>query len=223
MPPESPQENTSMKQAWKNEFDRAWKAKEEGRELEPDTAPASVSPDEYRAQYLELCKKHGSPDLLRGELLDTILEPVNGLMKVLERLQSGLLSPEENLAYNKRLESFKNFRQFFPSDMQEILTVVPFTNFGNELSPEEVGNSEFFKRLTVAKNGLTFGHTPTPAFYFQLLPDEIKAQCAYTPKYKTDNPYPTIDELKELKHRIVEAFLNLKRLLRPPVKGKDMV
>jgi hypothetical protein len=72
--------------------------------------------------------------------------------------------------------------------------------------------------MYVMANGLTYGNTPTPAYYADLVPKDVRKTCSVKPKYANpESPLPTLSELKKLKDDVENAFRNLKKLLLPHI------
>lgn len=216
MTPELAPERISFGKAWLQEYDRATTAKA-GAYLEPPKEVPEFTGEQYVDFVLE---RLGDEDFLPENLLEDILSYLQLLITILEAQESKTeIPPEQKDFYKKCLtEYISNFKNFYPPNIEQIMLVVPFTNFGNQYSQQELDRHEYLKKMYVMANGLTYGHTPTPAYYADLVPTKIRKMCSVKPKYANpESPLPTLPELKKLKDDVENALRNLKKLLLPHI------
>jgi hypothetical protein len=230
MPPESSPETVTFGKALIREFDRATTAKA-GAYLEPPKQVPTFTKDDY-VDFVQ--ERLGDKDFLPESLLQDIVAYLELLISILEDQKSTAetsaeqqdLSEQDKAKkafYKKCLTDYiENFKSFYPPNIEQVLFVVPFTNFGNQFSEQQLEKYEHFKKVYVMANGLTYGHTPTPAFYADLLPKDVRGMCSVVPKFKdAEAPIPTLAEVKTLKANVETAFRNLKKILLPHIKQPE--
>ena len=216
MTPESAPEMIGFGKAWLQEYDRATTAKA-GAYLEP---PKKI-PVFTAEQYVNFVQERlGVEDFLPENLLEDILSYLQLLITILETHESTAKIPQEHKDFYKKClaEYVSNFKNFYPPNIEQIMLVVPFTNFGNQFSQQELDRHEYLKKMYVMANGLTYNYAPTPAFFADLVPTKVREMCSVKPKYANpESPIPTLSELKKLKGDVEKAFRNLKKLLLPHI------
>lgn len=220
MPPEFAPETVTFGKALLKEFDRATTAKAGANLQPPENATVFT-----KEQYVEFVQERlGDNDFLPEKLLEDILAYLNLLISILAAQDSEAeITPDLKFFYKKCLTDYiENFKNFYPANIEQVLFVVPFTNFGNQFSEQEREKHDHFKKVYVMANGLTYGHTPTPAFYADILPKDVREMCRFVPKFKDpDAPIPTLAEVKTLKANVELAFRNLKKILLPHIKQPE--
>jgi len=168
---------------WAAEFQRAFDALKTGAVLAPPEKSAPADLEDFKLRLAVLGKGFMNYDLL-----------VSKLEQITKIAASG------------------QFTSYFPPNSVHCVAALPFDNYGYDLTPNELKDGEFLKRLRVAPDGLTRHFTDTPAYYFQLLPEEIQKNCSFTvPAYPAN--LPPADLVDRVKGMYNQAFLNLRLLI----------
>lgn len=201
-------------QAWKKEYQRAADAVREGEELEPVKLDA-IPLEEYRSTCLIFIDHPGvDPDFLSDEMLEKELQKIREL------------AHDSNIQFSGKQVIAMGFKLMFNSNSRHCLAVLPFSQEGFYDSNDELNNKEYFKKLEVAEDGLTWGFSSAPSYLYQLLAEEMQKDvseggCTFTvDPFETpldakdfESYVPTDDEVERIVVKYKDAFLNLRRLL----------
>jgi hypothetical protein len=201
-------------QAWKKEYQRAADAVREGEKLESVVLEA-LPLEDYKSTCLILLDNPGvDPDFLSDEMLEKELQKIRDLAK------------ESRIQVSGKQMTAMGFKLMFNSNSRHTLTVLPFSQEGFYQSNDELNNREYFKKLEVNEDGLTWGFASAPSYFYQLLAEEMQKDiseggCTFTvdPFATTLDPedfesyVPTDDEVEQIVLKYKDAFLNLRRLL----------
>ena len=100
------------------------------------------------------------------------------------------------------------------------LAPIPFDEYGYYLAEGKISSKEYLKRLLVRPDGLTYNFAATPAYFFSLLPEEVRQHCSFNiPPYKNGLPLPDKSEVDFILSEYIRVFNNLRILFNKTKPG----
>ena len=174
-------------------------------EIDPTSSIAEAFGNEY-SRIIQ--RKNGLPRL-QAFGLEVYKVACSDLLPVQEILPRALRDACEKFF---RDQDSKQMAAAFPSGMRICLAVIPFTTSGIPLEQEEMKGHGYFRILGLRDDGLTYGFSSEPGYYFPLLPAEIQNDCSFQVPYYQHGT-PSTEDLALLKERFMKCFDALKKLI----------
>jgi hypothetical protein len=109
----------------------------------------------------------------------------------------------------------EDFMLTFAPKSRHCLAVIPFDQYGYDLTEQQIKNHEYLILSSVRYDGLTGGITVPSAYYFSLLPEDIQKHCTFTiPEYSLPlSPDDKTKLIANIKDAITLSYTNLQLLM----------
>lgn len=130
---------------------------------------------------------------------------------VLKFLGPTALSEEDlanRLRYFNYLFTSGQFSEHIVQGTKIWLMLFPLDGYGYEFD-----SADKLSQCYVGPKGLTNGFTPTPAYYYDLFPENLRSCCFEVPKFSGEFGLPTLNDFNTFIERYSEAYRKLMEVL----------